>query len=61
MEGAPCKTAKWTRSTIEVAHFRSFVSERRGSFIPNLRNVNLDFEKQRFVDLGYWIIRRDAL
>ena len=44
---------EWTRSTIEVAHFRYFVSERRGSVTPNRRNVNLDFEKIRFVDLGH--------
>ena len=33
-----------TRSTIEVAHFRYFVSERRGSLSPNRRNADLDFE-----------------
>ena len=50
-----------TRSTIEVAHFRYFVSERRGSFTPDRWNVNLDFGKKRFVDLGHGIIRRDAI
>ena len=49
-----------TRSSTEVAHFRYFVSERRGSFTPNRRTANLDFEKKRFVDLGHGIIRRDA-
>ena len=49
-----------TRSTIEVAHFRYFVSERRDSSTPNRRDVNLDFEKKRFEDLGRGIIRRDA-
>ena len=49
-----------TRSTIEVAHFRYFVSERRGSLTPNRRNVNIEFEKKRLVDLGHGIIRRDA-
>ena len=34
----------WTRSTIEVVHFRYFVSERWGSLSPNRWNVNLDFE-----------------
>ena len=34
----------WTRSTIEVVHFRYFVSERWGSSSPNRWNVNLDFE-----------------
>ena len=50
-----------TRSTREVAHLRSFVSERRGTLIPNRRDVNVDFEtKKRFVDLRHGIIRRDA-
>ena len=50
-----------TRSTIEVAHFRYFVSERRCSLAPNRRNGNLDFGKQkRFADLGYGITRQDA-
>ena len=50
-----------TRSTIEVAHFRYFVSERRGgSSTPNRRNANLDFEKKRFVDSDHGIFRRDA-
>ena len=50
----------WTRSTIEVSHFRYFVYERQGSLTPNRRNVNLDFRKKRSVDLGHGIIRRDA-
>ena len=57
------KSVQGTRSsTIEVlkAHFRYFVSERGGSFPPNRRNVNLDFEKKRLVDSGHGIIRRDA-
>ena len=29
--------------------------------IPNRRNVNLDFETKRLVDLGHGIIRRDAV
>ena len=45
-----------TRSTIEVAHSRYFVSERRGSLTRNRRNINLDFEKKRFVDSGHGII-----
>ena len=49
-----------TRYTIEVAHFRYFFSERRGFLTPHRRDVNLDFEKKRFVDLGHGIIRRDA-
>ena len=48
-------------STIEVAHFRYFVSERRGSLSPNHRNANLDFEAKRFLDSGHGIIRRDAI
>ena len=40
--------------------FPLFVPERRFFFTPNRRNVNLDFEKQRFVDLGHGIICRDA-
>ena len=50
-----------TRFTIEVAHSRYFVSERRASLSPNRPNANLDFEKQRFLDLGHGIIRRDAI
>ena len=50
-----------TRSTIEVEHFRYFVSERRGSLSPNRRNVNLDFETKRFLDSGHGNIRRDAI
>ena len=34
-----------TRSTIEVARFRYFVSERRGPLTPYRRNAHLDFEK----------------
>ena len=49
-----------TRSTIEVAHFRYFVFERRRPLTSNRRNVNLDFGKKRFVDLGHGIIRPDA-
>ena len=53
----------WTRSTLEVAQFRCFVSERRGSSLArNRRNANLDFEKKRgFIDSGHGIIRRDAI
>ena len=40
----PYKLETQTRSTIELAHFRYFVSERRSSLIPNRRNVNLDLE-----------------
>ena len=46
-----------TRSEIEVAHFRYFVSERRGrgSLTRNRRNVNLHFEKKKtFSRLGPW-------
>ena len=46
------------RSTIEVAHFRYLVFERRGSFIPNRRNANLDFENNFFVASGHGIFRR---
>ena len=53
-------TAFLTRFTIEVAHFRYFVSGRRGSLIPCRRNAKIDSEKRRFVDLGHGIIRRDA-
>ena len=50
-----------TSFTIEVAHFRYLVSEKRASWTPNRRDVNLDFEKRkRFVDLGHGIIRGDA-
>ena len=53
-----------TRSTIEDAHFLYFVSEKRGSLTPNRRDVNLDFDKKRFVDLGHGmghgIVLRDA-
>ena len=49
-----------TRSTIEVAHFSCFFSERRWSLIPNRRNVNLDFDFSFFVDLGHGIFRRQA-
>ena len=34
-----------TRSTMEVAHFRYFVSERRGPLTQNRLSANLDFEK----------------
>ena len=37
-------TSPLTHSTIEVAHSRFFVSERRGSLTPSRLNVNLDFE-----------------
>ena len=43
-----------TRSTIEVAPFRYFVSERRGLLTPNGRNVNLDFSKKTFCRFGPW-------
>ena len=43
-----------TRSRIEVAHFRYFVFERRGSLSPNPRNANLDFETKMFSRLGPW-------
>ena len=35
-----------TRSTIEVAHFRYCVSERRGSLTPNRRNITLLISKK---------------
>ena len=45
-----------TGSTIEVAHFRYFVSERRGFFDPKSPGCpNLDFEKKKKVrSLGPW-------
>ena len=46
---------------MEVAHFRYFVSERRGSLSPNRRNANLDFQKKCFLDSGHGVIRRDAI
>ena len=47
---------------IEGAHFRYyFVCKRRGFWTPNRRDVNLDFEKKRFLDSGHGIIRRDAI
>ena len=49
-----------TRSTIDVPHFRYYVSDRRGSLIPYCRNANLDFGNNCFVDLGHGIIRRGA-
>ena len=42
-----------TRSTVEIAHFRHLVSERRSSLTSKRRNVNLDFEKKRVVDSGH--------
>ena len=50
-----------TRSTIEVAHFLYFVSERRGSLTPNRRNENLDKKQKRLVDSGHGTIRFDAI
>ena len=50
-----------TPSTIEVAHFRYFASDRRGFSSPNRRNANLDFETKRFLDSGHGIIRRDVI
>ena len=50
-----------THSTIEVALFRFFVSERQSSLSPNRRSANLDFEKTRFLDSGHGIIHRDAI
>ena len=49
-------------STVEVAHFRYFVSERRGCLTPNRWDVNnLDFEQKKcFVDSGHGVIRRDT-
>ena len=38
--------ALMTRSTIDVAHFRYFVSERRGSWSPSRPNANLDNRKK---------------
>ena len=55
-ELATIKIFDQTRSTIEVAHFRYFVSERRGSLTHNL-----DFEKKRFVGSGHGIIRCDVI
>ena len=44
-----------TRSTMEVADYRYFVSERRSSSTPNRRNTNLDLKKQKTVcRFGPW-------
>ena len=40
-----------TRSTIEVAHFRCFVSDRRGSLTRSRRNANLVSKKDVSVSL----------
>ena len=45
---------------MDVAHFRYFEPERRGSWTRNRRNVKLDFEKKHSVDFGHGIIRRDV-
>ena len=57
------ESGRMTRSTIDVliAHFRYFVSERRGSSTPNSRNANLDFGKKRLVDSGHGSICRHAV
>ena len=44
----------WSTSKIEVARFRYFISERRGSWTQSRRNVNLDSEKKTFCRLGPW-------
>ena len=49
--GKPLKT----RSTIEVGHFRYFVSEKRGPLTPILTS-----KKKRFIDSGHGILRRNA-
>ena len=45
-----------TRSTIEVAHFRYFVSEIPGVLRPQIVGMStiLDFEKKTFCRLGQW-------
>ena len=43
-----------TRSTIEVAHFRYFVSERRGSLPPKRLNVTILISIKTFSRLGPW-------
>ena len=52
-----CAIFYLTRSAIGVTHFRYFVSQRLDSLTPSCLNVNLDSEKNRFVDLGHGIIR----
>ena len=52
--GWPYGVCVRSSSTIEVAHLRFFVSEKRGSLPANRRNVNLDFEKKTFCRLGPW-------
>ena len=42
------------RSTIEVAHFRFLVSDRRASSTQNRRNVNVVSKNDVFVYLGPW-------
>ena len=49
-----------TPFTIEVAHFRYFVFEIRGSSTPNRVNGYLTFEKKRFADSGHGILNCDA-
>ena len=39
-----------TRSTIEVARFRYFLSERRSSLSPKRRNANFDFGKKNVLE-----------
>ena len=51
-----------TRSTIEVAHFRSKVSEWQGPLTQNRRNANFGFEKMKVLAyLGHGLNYRDPV
>ena len=55
-----CRSKK-TRSTKNVAHFRFFVSERRGSLRTQIVGMPILISgKKSFVDSGHGIIRCDA-
>lgn len=50
-----------TRSTIDVAYFRSLFFRMTGSLYPNSWNANVVSNNDVFIDLGRGIINRDAI